>query len=454
MLSTDTSAVGLAAVLLVTLVGGLGWEIRGSYGHEKGASFPGAAIALAICLVSGRPDWQQASLFVAAVTAAGIAFGGCMSYAKVAGYARSVSYMNAAYGLGCLFVIGGLWGGAGGCLMGLILAGWSPWALLLLGVGIGIAQEISHFLLIKVLGLRMTPPRSENWGRSFGVVAFLAIVCLVRHERAGLVGLTYGFMGWGFGFLVGMTVQLLGVRTGQQRNWWRCMETIIGLFGGAVLAVGMLSLSKTLPLARPLPAPWTILAAYGVLWLIVVFHIQHDFRFFERAGFLSKGWWAGRTPQGLSRLTAALFVMVFTLALIAWHLWGPGSPRALNQVALLWLTGACVVLGCLFDLSREAGPRGAVNVRWNVPPYVVIVIGALLPLPPFAPPLPVIGVADFWIFGIPLAVVLTLIFGKITSSLWKEDPPYAHRRFGPGADNDVHAYVPPAKRRGDTTAAK
>ena len=83
------NGVSIAAVALVALAGGLSWEIRGSYGHEKGASFPGALIALTICLLSGRPDWQQASVLIAAVTAAGIAFGGCMSYAKVAGYARS-----------------------------------------------------------------------------------------------------------------------------------------------------------------------------------------------------------------------------------------------------------------------------------------------------------------------------------------------------------------------------
>jgi hypothetical protein len=145
-------------------------------------------IALSICLLSGRADWQQASVFIAMVTAAGIAFGGCMSYAKVAGYARSVSYVNAAYGLGMLAFIGGLWGGVGGCMLGLVLAGWSPWALLLVAAGVAISQQIFYYLLVKVARLRMTPPRSDDWGRSFGALALLAAICLVRREHAGLVG--------------------------------------------------------------------------------------------------------------------------------------------------------------------------------------------------------------------------------------------------------------------------
>jgi hypothetical protein len=437
--------VGVVAVLFVGLAGALGWGVRGSYGHEKGATLPGAMIALSICLLSGRADWQQASVFIAMVTAAGIAFGGCMSYAKVAGYARSVSYVNAAYGLGMLAFIGGLWGGVGGCMLGLVLAGWSPWALLLVAAGVAISQQIFYYLLVKVARLRMTPPRSDDWGRSFGALVLLAAICLVRREHAGLVGLTYGFMGWGFGFLVGMFIQLVGIRTGVRTNWWRVMEMIIGFFGGLALAAGILPLRETLPQLPPLRVAWLLLGAYGTLWLIVVFHIQHNFEHYGRHGLLSRGWWSGRSPKSLTRLAAVAWGLVMAVVLTAWHFWGPESGRAATQASLLGLTGACVLLGSLLDMGVPKGTSREVNAKWFLPFYLMLAAGVLVVPPAFAAPLlPVASVPDLWMFGTPLAVALTFILAKITSSLWKEDPPYAHRRFGPGADPDRWFWKPPA----------
>ena len=437
--------VGAAAVLLVALAGALGWGVRGSYGHEKGATLPGAMIALTICLLSGRSDWQQASLFIAAVTAAGIGFGGCMSYAKVAGYARSASYVTAAYGLGMLTVIGGLWGGAGGCMLGLALAGWSPWALLLVAAGVAVSQQIFYYSLIKVAGLRMTPPRGEDWGRSFGALAFLAAICLVRREHAGLVGLSYGFMGWGFGFLVGMFIQLVGIRTGVRTNWWRIMEMTIGFFGGAALAIGVLPLRDVLPRLPRLQAPWFILGVYATLWLIVVFHIQHNFEHYERRGALPSRWWAGRSARWLTRRAAVVWALLLTVMLLAWHACGPDSPRVTAQASLITLAGACVLLGSLLDFGLPKGVGREVNAKWFLAPYLLLVAGAVWAPRPFAAPLlPVLSVGSLWMFGAPLAVALTFILAKITSSLWKEDPPHAHRRFGPGADPDRWFWQPPA----------
>ena len=435
--------VGVMPVLLVAVAGALSWGVRGSYGHEKGASFPGALIALCICVVSGRPDWQQAGLFLALVSGAGIALGGCMSYGKVTGYARSTSWPNAAYGLACLFVIGGLWGGVGGCLLGLALAGWSPWALLWVAGGIAIAQQVSYHLVVKVARVRMTPPRSDDWARCLGALVLLGTICLVRREQAGLVGLSWGVVGWGTGFTVGMFFQSLGRRTGIQTNWWRVMEMTLGFFGGGALAMGLLPLAGSLPELPALGWGWWLAGAYAVLWLIPMFHVQHNFEHYRQTGALSRGWWAGRSPLGLTRQSGLVLAALLGLGLAAWHWWGPQSPLAAAQAAALALGGMCVLLGTLLDVGAGKGVGREVNAKWFVAPYLLVAAGVLL-VPRTVPVtmLPVPGVAAVW-WGLPLGLVLAGVLAAISSRFYPQDPPGCHRRFGPGADPEQWYYVPP-----------
>ncbi len=437
-------------LLLVALAGGIGWGIRGCYGGASGATLPGALIALTICLLSGRADWQQQSLFIAAVAAIGLAYGGYMSHVKLSGVARSASHLNAAYGLGALFFVAGLWGGIGGGALGLALGGWSPWKLLVLAAGMLITAHIAYYLLINLIGIRLTPPRNELWARTFGAFLCMAVVCIVRREHAGLVGLTYGFMGWGFGFLVGMFIQLLEVRAFGRAsfNWWRAMEVTIGCAGGAALAIGILPLARTLPELPPLATPWRALGAYFTLWVIVLLHLRLHFEHYQRTGLLAARWWGGRHARWLADAISVVLAVVLGIIFAAWHFWGPADPRVGAQASLLGLAGVCVFLVSVLDYGSpvDARRRTIRSVWWFVPPYILLAAGALAVPAAFAPPLVhALGVADFWKWGIPLAAVLTIVFSKISSSLWKEDPPFAHRRFGPGADNDVYAYRPPAQ---------
>lgn len=439
--------VGVWAVLLAALAGGIGWGIRGCYGGAPGATLPGALIALAICLLSGRADWQHAGLYIAAVTACGLAYGGFMSHVKLAHFSRSASHLNAAYGLGALFFVTSLWGGIGGGALGLVLGGWSPWAIVVLAAGMLLAAQIAYYLLIGVIGIRLTPPRSEGWARTFGAFLCMATVCLVRHEHAGLVGLTYGYMGWGFGFLVGMFIQLLEIRAFGHRsfNWWRAMECTIGCIGGASLAIGVLPLAKTLPQLPPVPTPWLALGAYFTLWVIVLFHIRINFRHYKLNGFLPEGRWANRTALWLSDVISVALAIVLGIIVAAWDRWGPADPRVGVQASLLGLAGLCVLLVSLLDVGTAQGRRPrAPTAWWFVPPYIVLIARTIVAPPAFAPPVVHgIDVADLWKYGIPLAVVLAIGLSKITSSLWDHDPPQAHRRFGPGADNDVYGSIPP-----------
>jgi hypothetical protein len=441
------SGVGLWALLLVALAGGIGWGIRGCYGGAPGATLPGALIALAICLLSGRADWQQASLYVAAVTACGLAYGGFMSHVKLAHFSRSASHLNAAYGLAALFFVTSLWGGIGGGALGLVLGGWSPWAIIILAAGMLITAQITYYLLIDLIGIRLTPPRSEGWARTFGAFLCMAVICVVHREHAGLVGLTYGYMGWGFGFLVGMFIQLLEIRAFGHRsfNWWRAMEITIGCAGGASLAIGMLPLARTIPELPPLPAPWLALGAYFTLWVIVLFHVRTNLRHYKLNGLLLEGRWAYRTALWLADAVSVAWAVALGIILVAWHFWGPADPRVAVQASLLGLAGLCVLLVSLLHLGTTGGRRSfRVTAWWFVPPYMLLIVGTLAMPQAFASPLVHgVGVADFWKYGIPLAVMLSIVFSKITSSLWDKDPPQAHRRFGPGADNDVYGTVPP-----------
>ncbi len=459
--------VNVVAVLLVALAGGIGWGIRGCYGGASGATLPGALIALTICLLSGRADWQQASLFIAAVTAIGLAYGGYMSHVKLAHFSRSSDHLNAAYGLASLFFVTSLWGGIGGGALGLAVGGWSPWAMIILAAGMMISARIAYYLLIDLIGIRLTPPRQEGWARTFGAFLCMAVVCIVRGEHAGLVGLTYGYMGWGFGFMVAMFIQLLEIRAFGHHsfNWWRVMEITIGLAGGASLAIGMLPLARTLPELPPLPAPWLALGAYFTLWLIVLLHLRLQFRHYKLGGLLLQGRWAHRTAAWLSDMLSVGLAVVLGIIFAAWHFWGPADPRVGVQASLLGLAGMCVLLVSLLDLAKSLGPMlgspappgfrkqeapaaqgRRVHIRprwWFIPAYLLLIVGAIAMPQAFAPPLVHgIGAADFWKYGIPLAVVLAIVFSKITSSLWDKDPHQAHRRFGPGADNDVYGTVP------------
>ena len=103
---------------------GLGWAMRGHFGHEWGASWAGAMGTLAVLLVSGRKDWIGRAPSLTALGAVGWAAGGMMSYGIVIGYCRSLSFPNTLYGYAMLAVIGGLYGFIGGVRVGLVVPGW------------------------------------------------------------------------------------------------------------------------------------------------------------------------------------------------------------------------------------------------------------------------------------------------------------------------------------------
>ncbi len=111
----------LADLLFVALAMSVGWGFRGNYGHEYGAMVPGALVAIAVCLISGREDWYRRIIYFGLFGAVGWAFGGQMSYGIIIGYTKSTDLLTVFYGFGALFLIGLIWGGIGAAFLGLVV---------------------------------------------------------------------------------------------------------------------------------------------------------------------------------------------------------------------------------------------------------------------------------------------------------------------------------------------
>lgn len=308
----------LRLIALAALSMSVGWGLRGDYGHEAGAMMPGALLGLALCLTTGRADWVQRGPTIAALCAIGWAFGGQMSYGVVIGYTADSAWANVLYGYANLFVIGALWGAVGAGILGLALtlrrseldvfvgpllavyAGWklldfsgatdkleARWPLydtdwvaassaLLIAFVYGVVSAkaraacrllaalaagwwLGLFLLTVVCGLRMTPPRSDNWAGCVGLCAALCLYLWRIRHRAALSLVSYGALAGGVGFAIGDFVQMLG-----RANWgpigrfpalqglgyWKWMEQLFGLLMGAGVALGIARLAA-LNLASP-----------------------------------------------------------------------------------------------------------------------------------------------------------------------------------------------------------
>lgn len=287
-------------ILLSALAMSVGWGIRGDYGHEAGAMIPGALLGLAICLASGRADWWQRSTIMAMCGAIGWAFGGQISYGQITGYTACSSLLDVTYGYGCLLLIGGLWAGIGSAILalsltqprsylerfagplvifwlvrvGMDLSGLTAWmvqiwyandtdwfaalsALLVAAIYALIVPRArpacaliaalaggwwaGYLILTGLLGLHMTPPRSDNWAGCVGLFVALLAYLYKQKDRAAFALALYGFLAGSIGFAVGDFVNMLGraqwgpighYEALQGLDYWKWMEQLFGLIMG------------------------------------------------------------------------------------------------------------------------------------------------------------------------------------------------------------------------------
>lgn len=329
--------LSLAALWLIALSLSLGWGIRGNWGHEFGAMIPGALAACAACVVSGREDWRKRTLFFTFFGALAWSFGGAMSYGLVLGYTHSGNGLSVFYGFACLFVIGFLWGAIGGAgtalpaylsrdrltsffpLLILIFISWaiqfalnkyewidenaldwydSDWiaalsalTLTLLyalarrrwddAVKMSLSMSVGWFAafltLVVVIGLRMTPPRGDNWAGCLGMTIGLFIYLFhARLASVAFAGLLTGLFA-GFGFAFAEFIKLLAISTGVTANWHSVMEQIFGFISGIGIFLCMGYLSTRAPKQNDDPVndspqrAWTEPFAFAFILLLVTF---------------------------------------------------------------------------------------------------------------------------------------------------------------------------------------
>uniref|UniRef100_UPI003216752F hypothetical protein n=1 Tax=uncultured Draconibacterium sp. TaxID=1573823 RepID=UPI003216752F len=232
-------------IILLGMILGTAWAVRGQFGHEQGAAWAGAIGAFGLVLLSNRKDWLNKIYIIALVSAVGWGVGGMISYGRVVGYGRSDSLPNAFYGLLMLFVIGGLFGMLGGGLTGLSLetsekkrVNWGNLISQMVAGGL-----IVYGFLVMQLGIKMTPPRSEAWALCLG--GSLAMIWYMARKgfHSSLRLAIYTTFGAGFGFAFGNVLQIVGNVLEIQFNMWNVMEYSIGFFGGSSLAFGVFTLT-------------------------------------------------------------------------------------------------------------------------------------------------------------------------------------------------------------------
>jgi hypothetical protein len=392
----------------------IGWGIRGNFGHEYGAMIPGALAAMAAVLLSGRSDWLGAIPFFAMFGALGWSFGGSISYMQVIGYTHSGHSASVLYGFANLFVIGFLWAALGGAgtalsavadrrrlaeffpplllvlvlwwLQGVLIApalrgrghdlnwydtDWLAALLALVAVAIlGILQRridrgtslVLHMalgwwlgfgLLVLGLGLRMTPPRGDNWagclGMTIGTITYCVRTGLAEVARAGVVS---GFIG-GIGFAAASMLKLVEVTSGYDTNWHSILEQTTGLFNGIGIAVAMAGLA-----ARVAPIDqgkedddhsvrWAQPLAIGfVLLAIPYINLRKNVAEWTRVRAIPEAMYG--VPAWLWFELAALVVAVGLAVLIARHVRRPlavvpASPLGQGQGLFLVLLAIMVI---------------------------------------------------------------------------------------------------------------
>jgi len=498
--------------LLAALAMSLGWGIRGDYGHEAGALLPGALVALAIVFTSGRADWLARTPTVAMLGALGWAFGGQMSYGIVIGYTASASFPDVAYGFASLFLIGALWGGIGAGILGLgltwesrrlesfviplstLYALWllldlsglsarledrwpfddTDWVAATSALLIGLLLKLfgdrwrdparlllmlaggwcaGYGILTLTLGLRMTPPRSDNWAGCVGLAIALTIFLWREGNRATLLLVVCGLLAGGLGFAIGDFVQMLG-RAGwgpigryealQHLDYWKWMERLFGLIMGAGLGLAVQRLVREGLTPLGLNKPARSLRGFSLAVLLIVMPWENfvtNLRVWIERGQLSEPL-LGIGPRGWVFLIALALSGLIATA-ICRHLRDelptiPVDPAGRAQLLLIAITWLFIV-GDFTRVVSHLNTRGILSVHvgfW----LTGILITCLAICYRAEPALPVKEVAatDYsWRPGVKLIIgwllVPLLIVGltKLTLSTHTDPLPGSRQRFTP-----------------------
>ncbi|MCC6732684.1 MAG: hypothetical protein IT394_05600 [Candidatus Omnitrophica bacterium] len=266
-------------VLFAGLAGGMGWGIRGQYGHETGAMIAGLLVSLTLVFLMAPPTIKSLSAArAAALATAAIGIGGTMTYGQTIGLTQNANFIGHweawRWGMIGLSIKGGIWISFAGAFLGIGLGGvkYRYREMLLLMGGLLVAYMAGIFLLNspfdpankKLPGIYFSEswywnpdgvdlkPRYEYWGGLlFALVALVVYASLIRKDRLSLHMALWGFLGGALGFPLGQCLQSFHawnpevfhhgfwVSLDPYMNWWNMMEITFGTIMGSLLGLGI-----------------------------------------------------------------------------------------------------------------------------------------------------------------------------------------------------------------------
>jgi hypothetical protein len=276
--SLPESAPLWKVIVCGALAGGMGWGIRGQYGHETGAMIAGLLVGLVLVLLLCPSASSLSAARAAGLCAAAIGFGGAMTYGQTVGLTQNSEVLGnwgaLEWGMLGLGIKGALWIGFAGTFLGMGLSGVKYSArematllggllvLMLAGMWVlNLPFDPAKRILPRIyfsadwswypLAGQELKPRREFWGGFlFALTGLMAYVGWVRKDRlARNLGL-WGCVG-GLGFPLGQSLQAWhawnrglfqqGYLAEMDKviNWWNFMETTFGLVMGASLGLGL-----------------------------------------------------------------------------------------------------------------------------------------------------------------------------------------------------------------------
>ncbi|MGD9853759.1 MAG: hypothetical protein AB7U20_02295 [Planctomycetaceae bacterium] len=315
MSETRSGTVWLG-VILAAMAAGMGWGIRGQYGHETGAMMAGLLFSLVIVFLYGSQLTSLTGARAAALCALGISIGGSMTYAQTVGLTKDAPLIGnweaLQWGMLGLFIKGGIWIGYGGVLLGIGLSGirYRPLEMILLLL----AMLILFFFGVWLLNSPYDPankvlpyiyfsdnfdfepdeakPRPEVWGGLLlALVTLIGYARVAKGDRLAFRLGVWGFLAGAIGFTSGQSLQSYhewnpekfaegGVFASLPKNinWWNFMETGFGATWGAILALGV-GLNRHL--IEPPEDPDVVEITPPAEWLLVLVHVAslvaHEF---------------------------------------------------------------------------------------------------------------------------------------------------------------------------------
>lgn len=296
-------------VLFAAMAGGLGWGIRGQYGHETGAMIAGVLVSLTLMFLLCPGVATSSVVRAAALATVAMGIGGTQTYGVTLGLTQDSTvignWATLRWGLlGCL-IKGGLWIGFAGLFLGIGLGGkrYKALEVFLLSLGMVAVSFVGSWLfnspfdpeagklpaihfsnLWQWLPENEGRPRQESWGGllfafalAFGYATWRKKDVLARN-----MGL-WGLLGGALGFPLGQCLQAYhawnpevfkqGIWTNLDpyMNWWNTMETTFGFIMGAALGLGLWLNRRRIAVASKPEETTMPLALEGVLLCLHVF---------------------------------------------------------------------------------------------------------------------------------------------------------------------------------------